>query len=189
VSKDGFDASIGLAFSLELFKRYRRNGVVRAELPRAPGIRGHCKAFLHLVDGEIVSVYLEDKQGQRLSSDKATLCRLDAERGPFEWQLLLQPGPSEQASAGGQLSNRAPLPDTPASPLEHSAVPRIISTIPQDQLSTWDSQRRDAFYITLANIDGENTIEDILGLVPFSSDVVDESLRLLLEMKVIVVSA
>jgi len=189
VSKDGFDASIGLAFSLELFKRYRRNGVVQAELPRAPGIRGHCKAFLHLVNGEIVSVYLEDKQGQRLSSDKATLCRLDAEKGPFEWRLQLQPDAPEQASPGGQWSGQPPFSDAPASSLEHSAVPKIISTIPQDQLSTWDSRRRDAFYIILANIDGENTIEDILGLVPLSSDLVDESLRHLLEMKVIVISA
>jgi hypothetical protein len=189
VSKDGFDASIGLAFSLELFKRYRRNGVVQAELPRAPGIRGHCKAFLHLVNGEIVSVYLEDKQGQRLSSDKAALCRLDAEKGPFEWRLLLQPDPPEQALPGGPLSDQSPGPDALTSPLEHSAVPRIISTLPQDQLSTWTSQRRDALYITLANIDGENTIEDIRGLVPLSSDLVDEALRLLLGMKVIVVSA
>lgn len=94
MSNNGFDASIGLAFSLELFKHYQRTGVVQAELPRVPGIRGHCKAFLQLIDGEVISVYLEDKRGNRYSSDAATLCRLDEEKGPFEWQLHFQSQPT-----------------------------------------------------------------------------------------------
>ncbi len=189
MSKNGFDASIGLAFSLELFRRYRRNGVVQAELPRVPGIRGHCTAFLHLVAGEVVSVYVEDRQGQRHVSDKATLCRLDAEKGPFEWRLLLQPDSADQPAPIGQLPVRSLLPDPPAYPLESSSVPRIISAVPQDQLRAWTSQRRDALYTTLANIDGENTIEEIRGLMPYPPELVNELLRILLEMKVIVISA
>lgn len=186
MSKDGFDASIGLTFSLELFKRYRRNGVVQAELARVPGIRGHCTAFLHLANGEVVSVYLEDQQGQRHSSDKATLCRFDAEKGPFEWRLLSEPG--KQPVPGTQTPGQPPLHPS-AHPLERSSVPGIVSTLPQDQLTTWTSQRRDALYIILANIDGVNTLEEIRSLVPFTPDLVDELIRILLEMKVIVFSA
>lgn len=187
MSKDGFDASIGLTFSLELFKRYRRNGVVQAELARVPGIRGHCTAFLHLVNGEVVSVYLEDQQGQRHSSDKTTLCRFDAEKGPFEWQLLSEHG--NQPVYSDQGPNQPPLPHPSVHPLESSSVPGIVSTLPQDQLNTWTAQRRDAFYIILANIDGVNTLEEIRSLVPFPPDLVDELMCILLEMKVIVISA
>lgn len=189
MSKNGFDASIGLTFSLELFKRYRRNGVVQAELPRMPGIRGHCTAFLCLVNGEVAEVYLEDQQGQRHSSDKATLCRFDAEKGPFEWRLLLQAQPDHQSSPNEPLASQPPLPILSAHPLERSSVPGIVSALPQDQLSTWTTQRRDALYITLANIDGVNTLEEIRSLVPFPPDLVDELVCILLEMKVIVISA
>jgi hypothetical protein len=189
VSKSGFDASIGLAFSLELFKRYRRNGTVEAELPRMPGIRGQCKAFLQLVNGEVVSVYLIDNQGQRHSSDKTTLCRHDAEKGPFEWRLQLQPESVASAQATGQASQQSASTTPSSNPLTGSSVPRIVSVLPQEQLRTWPSQRRDAFYITLANIDGMNTVEEIKDLVPFPRDLIDELLRTLLEMKVIVIPA
>ena len=58
MDKEGIDASLGLKFSLELFKRYRQNGMLHAVLPHAPGVRGRCKAFLHLVNGEVTSAYL-----------------------------------------------------------------------------------------------------------------------------------
>jgi len=189
VSKSGFDASIGLAFSLELFKRYRRNGTVEAELPRVPGIRGQCKAFLQLVNGEVVSVYLIDTQGQRHSSDKTTLCRLDAEKGPFEWRLQLQSEAVDPALSAGQSSGQPASLTSSSHALAGSSVPRIVSSLPQEQLQAWTPQRRDALYITLTNIDGMNTVEEIKDLVPFPRDLVDELLRLLLEMKVIVIPA
>jgi len=45
VDKEGIDASLGLKFSLELFKQYKQNGILHAELPRVPGIRGRCKPY------------------------------------------------------------------------------------------------------------------------------------------------
>ena len=65
MGKDGLDASLGLAFSLELFKRYRQSGVLQAEVSRIPGIRGRCTACLTLAEGEISSIYLEDRQKAR----------------------------------------------------------------------------------------------------------------------------
>lgn len=188
MNKDGFDASIGLAFSLELFKRYRRNGVVQAELPRVPGLRGHCKAFLHLANGEVISAYVEDQQGQRHSSDKAVLCRLDTEKGPFEWRLLLQSESATQPPSTRHILPQSAPSDPSASPLEGSSVPKVVSALPQEQLQAWTAQQRDILYIVFVNIDGESTLEEIRSLVPFSSDLVDEALRILFKMKIISIS-
>ena len=184
VSKSGFDASIGLAFSLELFKRYRRNGVVQAQLPRIPGMRGPGKAFVYLVDGEVTSAYLEDQHGQRHSSDQLTLCRFDEEKGPFEWRLL-----QSEPVIPENVVRQPVAPGLSACPFDHSSVPKVISVLPQKALQSWTSQQRDILYITLVNIDGENTIEEIRSLVPYASDLVDEALRSLFDMKVISIPA
>jgi len=174
VSNDGIDASLGLAFSLELFKRYQQNGVLQAELPRAFGLPKRCKAFLQLAEGEVISVYLEDQQGQRYSSDRESLCRLDREKGPFEWILFPQASPER---AYHSLS-------TPST----SPVPTIVATIPQERLMAWTFQQKEALYTLLRVINGERTIEDITHLVPFSAELVDELLHILLELHVVILS-
>lgn len=191
VSNEGIDASLGLAFSLELFKRYRRSGILRAELPRAPGVHGRCTAFLHLIDGEVSSAYLEDTQGRRYSSDVAGLRRLDSEKGPFEWILIPQ---------APQATNPSQAPDQPArSDLEQSDqlpssvppsfVPRIIAGLTQERLVGWTPQQRGALYAVLTMINGERTVEAIKNAVPLPPNLVDELLRILLEADVISLSA
>lgn len=191
MSKDGIDASLGLAFSLELFKRYRKGGMLQAELPRMPGVRGSCQAFLHLVDGEIISVYVEDKQMQRYSSDKETLCRLDREKGPFEWILISQPVASNQpqSTSQAQPEEQLPFPNQFAYTPPHSPIPKIVAVFPHDLLSAWSSQQKDALYTVLMIINGERTIEDIKRTAHLPLDLVDELLRILLELHVISMSA
>ncbi len=182
MSKDGIDASLGLAFSLELFKRYQKSGVLQAELPRAFGIPRRCKAFLHLSRGEVVSVYLEDQHGQRYSSDKESLCRLDREKGPFEWIFVPLAPSAEQSSLPG-FSNQY------ASSIQRSPVPTIISAIPLERLIAWTPQQKEALYTLLRAINGVRTVEDIKHMLPFSPELVDELLRILLELDVIIFSA
>ncbi len=182
MSKDGIDASLGLAFSLELFKRYQKNGVLQAELPRAFGIPRRCKAFLHLARGEVVSVYLEDQHGQRYSSDKESLCRLDKEKGPFEWIFLPQVPIAEQLPLAGSPNHSGPA-------IPRSPVPTIISVLPHERLIAWTPQQKEALYTLLRAINGVRTVEDIKHMLPFSPDLVDELLRILLELDVIIFSA
>lgn len=186
MDKEGIDASLGLRFSLELFKRYRQNGMLHADLPHAPGVRGRCKGFLHLANGEVVSAYVEDKQGQRYPSDKETLCRLDREKGPFEWTLVHQPTASEPRP----LTRRSqPLSFDPLAPfLQCPSVPRIISALNWERLSTQPPQQREALYTLLTTINGERTIENIKDLMPFSRELIDDLLRMLLELEVIVIA-
>ncbi|MGH2510584.1 MAG: hypothetical protein ACRDHZ_24685 [Ktedonobacteraceae bacterium] len=190
MSNDEIDASLGLAFSLELFKRYRKNGILQAEISRFPGIRKSCNAFLHLVDGEIVSIYLEDKQKQRYSSDKETLCRLDREKGPFEWTLIPAPAVPAQFSPTNQIQPQDQLsyPKQPYYTGQRSPILKIIAVFPHDLLSTWTPQQKDALYTLLMLINGERTIEDIKSTARLPVDLVDELLRILLELNVISVS-
>ena len=186
MDKEGIDASLGLKFSLELFKRYRQNGMLHAVLPHAPGVRGRCKAFLHLVNGEVTSAYLEDKQGQRYPTDKDTLCRLDREKGPFEWTLVHQPAASEQRPLA---RHSQPLSSNPSVPsLQPSSVPRIISALSWERLSTQAPQQREALYTLLTTINGERTIENIKEMMPFSRELIDDLLHMLLELEVIVIA-
>lgn len=186
MDKEGIDASLGLKFSLELFKRYKQNGMLHAELPRAPGVGERCKAFIHLVKGEVASAYLEDKQGKRYPSDKDALCRLDREKGPFEWTL------DHQSTIPGQLRlARRPQPQSPdplAASIQPSSVPRIISALSWERLSAQAPEQREAFYTLLTTINGERTIANIKNMLPFSSDLIDDLLHLLLELEVIVIS-
>lgn len=186
MSKDGLDASLGLAFSLELFKRYRQSGVLQAEISRVPGIHGHCTAFLTLVEGEISSIYLEDKQKQRFSSDKETLCRLDKERGPFEWRLFpLNP----DSSLSRSTSKTSPLaPDPLAHSLQRVSIPSVIAPFPWERVSGWTVQQRDALYSLLISLNGIRTIEQLKTLVPLPPDLIDELLRILLDLNVITIT-
>lgn len=185
MSKDGIDASLGLAFSLQLFKRYQRSGVLRAELPRAPGVRGRCNAFIHLEHGEVSAAYFEDMQGQRYSSDKESLCRLDKERGPFEWVLI----PQSASSGAPQTPDQSAESDQLRLVIPPTAVPQVIAGLSQDRLSAWTPQQRSILYTTLTLINGERTVAAIKNAVPFPPDVVDELLYILLESGVIVISA
>jgi hypothetical protein len=184
VRKDGIDASLGLAFSLELFKRYRQSGLLQAEIPRVPGIGGRCHAFLHLAHGEVVAVYLEDRQKHRYSSDKEFLCRLDKEKGPFEWTLTPQSANSEQPPPAGQFQ---PPPSAP--PTSRSPVPRVITALREEWLSNWTLQQKEPLYIVLSLINGERTVEDIKAATRFPPNLVDELLRILLRLNVIAISA
>lgn len=186
MSKDGLDASLGLAFSLELFKRYRKSGVLQAEVSRVPGIHGRCTAYLTLVDGEIASIYLEDQQKQRYSSDKDTLCRLDREKGPFEWRLFpLDPDSSHSRSA----SKTSPLTTDPlAHSLQRISIPKVVAPFPWERVSGWTVQQRDALYSLLISINGIRTIEQLKTLVPLPPELIDELLRILLDLNVITIT-
>src|SRR5437867_2579811 len=84
---DSIDASIGLEFSLELFKVYKASGTLQALFRRVPGIQKNSIASLQLVEGAVVACFIEERVGQRLPITKAILIQYDNERGPFEWKF------------------------------------------------------------------------------------------------------
>jgi len=180
VGNDWIDASLGLAFSLPLFEQYRKNGLLQAELHHVPGVRGRCKGYLHLVEGKVVSCYLDDRQGQRHQVNLSMFIQLDKERGPFEWVLTSLPAPPVS------FSRHFPPPSS-TSPALSSPVPRKLATLDLDKLENWTHRQKLTLSIVFDVIDGQRSIEDIKNDVPLPPDIVEEALRLLMAMKVVAI--
>jgi hypothetical protein len=180
VGNDWIDASLGLAFSLPLFERYRKNGLLQAELHHVPGVRGRCKGYLHLVEGKITSCYLEDRQGQRHQVNVAMLIQIDNERGPFEWVLTSAPAPLAPSSRDHTL------PDSTGG-AQSSPVPRKISSLDLERLEGWTNRQKMMLSIVFDVIDEQRTIEDIKNDVPLPPNVVEEALRVLIALKTITI--
>ena len=174
VESDRIDASIGLAFSLVLFERYRRNGVVQAELHHVPGMRGQCRGYLHLIEGKAVSCTIEDRQGQRHQVSKETLIQLDNDRGPFEWVLM--PTPAPPISTPPEFAKYS---------AQYAPIPRRIGAFPQDKLEGWTNRQKMMLSIVFDVIDGQRSIEDIKADTPLPAHLVEEALRILLALKVV----
>jgi hypothetical protein len=178
VDKDSIDASLGLAFSLALFEQYRKNGLLQAEVHHVPGYRGRCKGNLHLVEGKVVSCYLEDKRGQRQQISKDTLIRTDNDRGPFEWILMPYPAPPS-----AQFK-----PEIPSRSNQGLPVPRRIATPDLDKLEGWTTRQKMMLSIVYDLIDGQLDIDAIRTRSPLAPETTEEALRILLTMKVIAIS-
>ncbi len=193
------DASTGLAFSLILFERYQQDGILQAEYLRVPGINGYCKAYLHFVEGQITDCYLEDNKGQRHSSSQKILSRLDAEKGPFEWNFTQRPSsplPFTQKSSYSQKSNNGhsfsksknTLTFTQKSSYpQKSPIPKPIARLDLAKLTTWDSRYKRALFLVFSMIDGQRSLEEIKSTGPFSSSAVDKALKILLSLNVITI--
>ncbi|HEX4206535.1 MAG TPA: hypothetical protein VHZ51_20520 [Ktedonobacteraceae bacterium] len=179
MDKDYFDASLGLAFSLKAFERYRKSGLLQAELHHVPGIRGQCTGYLQLIEGKITSCYVEDKNGQRYPLGIDILVRVDAERGPFEWKLTTQPAPPSSTPPTNQPYQKGQL----------SSVPRIIAPLEPEmgRLTGWTAKQKYMLAMVYEAVDGRKTIEDIQREVPLSPNNTEEALRILVALKVLIV--
>jgi hypothetical protein len=200
---DNIDASVGLSFSLEIFKRYRRTGLLKAQVHHVPGIPGPCKAYIQLIDGFVSSCIIINKRGQRIPSHQTILCQLDNERGPFEWRFqATQPSPTLEESVKlnavvrpGKLENRLNVAEprmkrveSPREALNIGAIPKILSYPQWNMLHAWSPAQKKMLYDILTTIDGTRTIEEIKANLPLSNSFVEDALRVLLMMKVITLS-
>jgi hypothetical protein len=186
---NSIDASIGLEFSLELFKAYKASGTLQALFIRVPGIQKNSLASLQLVEGAVVACFIEERSGQRLPVTRDMLIQLDNERGPFEWKFRRSAPVS------------APLPVPPVSPTSISpqpvdmhlslrlphAVPRAIARLNWIQFRTWSYEQRQAIYLVWQLIDGKRTLQEIQIALSDTLSVarVNEVVRLLIDLKVI----
>jgi len=203
VSNDSIDASVGLAFSLKLFQHYRKSGILQAEMRYVPGVAGSCKAYLRLVDGDVIACYVDDKRKQRYQLSSDFLCTVDNKKGPFEWSfqpLITQLSPAKSVSSPGLLLYPTPPPQaSPAlssrsypglgllsSPIQDWFVPTIISIIDWERLSIWTFEQKQMLYTVLKMIDGRRSVQEIKASVPLTPHLVDETLRILLALQVII---
>lgn len=175
MDKDNIDASLGLVLSLPLLERYRKNGLLQAEIHHAPGYRGRCKGFLHLVQGKVVACYIEDKNSQRHHVSKEFLMKVDSERGPFKWELTSLPAPPSLTAQ----------PEIPIQPTSNAPVPVRIAQLNLDMLEGWTSHQKVMLSTVYNLIDGQHNIESIKRNTSLPATIAEEALRVLLAMRVI----
>ena len=182
-TKDAFmnggpiDASVGLTFSLRLFATYQQSGLLHGLVRNAPGIRGQCKAYIELDKGQVVSCYLEDSKGHHYSSTKADLCRLDEEKGPFEWSL--------QPRTVASLNAPPSLPQTPR-PEQKVPVPhKLVQRLDASQLQIYTPWQRTLLSTVFSLIDGKHTLEEIAFRAQIPPAKVEEALHVLSLLKII----
>lgn len=175
MGKEHFDASIGLAFSLTAFERYRKNGLLQAELHHVPGIRGRCQGVLQLVEGKVISCYIEDKDGHRHSTQTSILVQLDNERGPFDWTLTSLPAPTPstpQATFPPRSEARLP-------------TPKITGLLDLERLYGWSPAHKQIVFQVYQAVDGQRSIDDIKQALPLPPYVTEEALHVLSTLHVI----
>ncbi len=181
-SEQEFDASIGLAFSLRAFEKYRKSGILSAEVRGIPGMRGQSLAYLELVEGKIVSCYVIDRNGERLLPGKELLMRLDEERGPFKW--VFRAASFEQmspvSSAGSKL-HELKSPYTVRSPIFRPLVPYLET----QSLQRWTPQQQQHLCAIFTMINGQATLDEIKARLALPSHIVEDNIRILLQLKVI----
>jgi hypothetical protein len=194
VKQDNIDASIGLTYSLRLFQHYRRTGTLQAKVHHVPGVQGECLASLFLSQGQVTVCYVEDKRGQRLPVAVEELCRVDSDRGPFEW--LFQAAPPPQASASPAQASApsaptatpmAPPPSEAAPVLSDAHIPVAVSALYWDRLSHWTPTHKQMLYGIFKMIDGVRTIREIKASTTLSPQVVEDALLVLLELRTITI--
>lgn len=200
--QDNIDASIGLTYSLRLFQHYRRTGTLQAKVHHVPGVQGECLASLFLSQGQVTACYVEDKRGQRLPVEVEELCRVDSERGPFEWLFHAAPpqssAPPGQAPAPSASPAQAPAPPAPAAGpatppneaapvLSDAHVPVAVSALYWERLSHWTPTQKQMLYSIFKMIDGVRTIREIKAGTALSPQIVEDALQVLLELRTITI--
>jgi hypothetical protein len=182
------DASVGLIFSLQLFQRYRRNGILQAKIRQMPGIQGACTAYVYLTAGSVTACYLEDKHGRNLPFAIEDLCQVDYERGPFEWIFQAQQ-PSSRPQTSASPSSE-PLTNTSSSlPGQDALIPRIVAPLRWEQFNHWTPEQKLLLQNVWKSIDGKRTIQDIKAGLPYPPQVANDIIQILLTLRIIVLAS
>lgn len=181
------DASVGLTFSLQLFQRYRRSGVLQAKIRYLPGVEGACTAYVHLAAGSVTACYLKNKDGQYLSFSLEKLCQIDHERGPFKW--IFQPQHSVSGPQAPVSPSVQPLTSASSLPAELDAcIPRVIAPLRWEQCKDWTSEQRILLQAVWKSINGKRTIQEVKASLPYPPQMVNDVLQILLRWRIIVLT-
>jgi len=182
------DASVGLVFSLQIFQRYKRSGVLQATIRRLPGVQGVCTASIYLTDGSVAACFVENKLGQHIPFSVDDLCRTDSDRGPFEWVFREQPSlPRPQVPSILSPDFFTPL-SPPQSGLD-TLIPRVIAPLRWERFSQWTPEQKQLLQHVWKYIDGKHTIYDLKTHLPYPPLVLQDVLQILLELHLIMLGS
>lgn len=183
---DSIDASIiGLQATLQLLQQYYQSGTLIADVSAAMRKRGPHNAHIVIVEGKVVSCYIEDKIAQYPSRIEA-LVALDTNEGPFTWRFHPQkekPKPDTSTSVAIR-----PQPRPSSEQLTPNAIPRRIANLDLSWLTTWSSQQKRILRMVYTMVDGRRTVAVIERSLPVPHAVVQEALVVLIAIQVISVN-
>jgi hypothetical protein len=184
---DSIEASIiGLQATLQLLQQYCQSGVLEADVSAALHKRGPYTAHIVIVDGQVVSCYVEDKIAQYPSKIEALLA-LDIDKGPLTWRFHPQqqkPLPDTSKSVAIRSQSR------PSSEqLTPNAIPRRIANLDLSWLTAWSAQQKRTLRMVYTLVDGRRTVATIEKSVPLPHGVVQEALVVLIAMQVITINS
>lgn len=184
---DRIDASIiGLQVTLQLLQQYYQSGTLEADISAALRKRGLYTAHIVIVEGKIVSCYVQDKIAQSPSSIEALLA-LDRDKGPFTWRFQ----PQEQkplSNTGTSVAIRSQSRPSPEQ-LTPYAVPRRIANLDLSWLTAWSSQQKRILRMVYTLVDGRRTVATIEKSLPLPHTIVQEALVVLIAMQIITINS
>jgi hypothetical protein len=207
--------SIDLETMVQILQEHRQTGVLQAALPNGmAGLRERCRIEIDVVAGNIAACRIEDSS-ERIVLWGNDALREVHRLGVLDWNLTLQRetlSPLHETSPGVKTSPlsswermsmtdpfmRTPSPmglSTGSTPVVRpvtgtgnfpvvgtSLIPRRTMVIKPGQMQAWPRTQR----MVYALIDGKNSIQRITDMLSLSPRVVEEVLRALRSMGVIV---
>ncbi len=204
---NSIDASIGLVFSLELFKAYKASGTLQAPLKSVPGMPKNSIVSLQLVDGVVTFCSLQEKGNPPYRIAKDLIARMDDEHGPFEWKFTQSTSTSTStttpvisSSTSPSLPSFSPVTPPPLSrtpgntPYPSStplhSIPKIVARLNWIRLRTWPYEQRQAIYLVWQLIDGQRSVQDLQFMLSdqLSHTTINEVLRFLVSQHIITIS-
>jgi hypothetical protein len=183
---DSIDASIiGLQATLQLLQQYYQSGTLEADVSAAFRKGSRYTAHIEIVEGKVVSCYIQDKVAQYPSKTEALLA-LDADEGPFTWRFhpRQQKPPSDTSTSVAVRSQSRPSPEQ----LTPNAIPRRIANLDLSWLTAWSSQQKRILRMVYTLVDGRRTVATIERSVPLPHTLVQEALVVLIAMQIITVN-
>ena len=194
--------TIDLDTILQILQGFHQNGTLHGDLPaRKLENKAPWQAQLRLVEGEVISCTIVDEKGAVVRAGEAALQSL-RKAGQLNWVMVqdveqtLPPPAIRLDRVSGTLPSdprlpaqpRLPAPRLPAAPywkaFPRSPVPRRVINVSAEQMNQgrWPRNHR----MVYAMVDGARPIEKIAALLSLRSEEVEQILRDLQTMRIIV---
>lgn len=190
MEQNGIDASLGLALAIDLLWQRQQTGTLRGTISITQFLRTkQYQCVIQIENGQILSCFLLDEQGQRRPADKEYLIQVDEKGGPFDWKFY----PRAEATPtvpSAPVPNRSTAMQVASasggiSPVNDDAIPvRLTPELQFSWLTTWHESEIRFLQQIFSLINGRRTVHDIKTLMfRISPEIIEKSLIFLIAMR------
>jgi hypothetical protein len=172
--KRGVVHSLDYDMMSQVLQQFNYSGEARADIPSQAVMKGGGRVTLAVKDGRILSCFILDKHGQKLSHDQEAY-RLLARLGILEWELVPLSSPTSPATpAPTPQTNQPPRtqPSVQTNRVYRSAFPRHLH-VSQAQMRSWSMLQRSVYMLC----DGTRSSEQLAALLSRPHDLIEQTLN------------